>query len=74
MKQNIGILFGATAESIYQQLDAQGFLLGGKDDVILRWQKIADAITMLAVHGYLPGRNKHKARAKLMKDILRIVK
>jgi hypothetical protein len=59
---------GAIADSIKSQVKKQG--LAFKDESIAsRFQKIADSIIMLRVHGYLPHSQTRKMEQKLCKEI-----
>ena len=59
-----GIAFGALAPPLAEQL---GDRL--QPQRIALWQRCADAITLLAVHGLLTGAERAKARTRLIKAI-----
>lgn len=59
--------FGALCDPIETQLNKQGFVLN-KDDSE-RFQKIADAITRLHLHGIIPDSIVYNCHKKLMKQI-----
>lgn len=71
-EREFGLHFGAMAESISDQLSAQGFNAEPAD--LLHWQKDSDAITRLAVRRLLPESQAHNARKRLMKLIVKGVK
>jgi len=64
---DFGIHFGALAEPIVEQCLKQGYSISENDSK--RLQGIADAITMLKVHGIIPDSVIHKAHQKLLKMI-----
>ena len=61
------LYFGALCDSIKSQLSKQGFVLNEKDNE--RFQKIADAITTLHLHGIIPDSITYNCHKKLMKQI-----
>lgn len=61
----IGIRFGALSPPLLRQLSGLNVPAGR----ITKWQKMADAITMLALHDLLSGSEVVKARKKLMRQI-----
>jgi len=65
---DFGIHFGALAESIADQCIKQGYSISEKDSK--RLQGIADAITMLKVHGMIPDSIVQKSNRKLLKMII----
>ena len=64
---DFGIHFGALVDPIAEQCIKQGYSISEKDSK--RLQAIADAITMLKVHGMIPDSIIHKAHQKLLKMI-----
>jgi len=64
------MVFGALAPSILNQLIDQGLSIEKREGA--RLQKIADAITLLCIHGILSDSEKHRARMRLMKQISRL--
>ena len=67
LQNKIGIHFGACCKPIDEQLFYQGYSIGGEDN--MRFQKIADAITLLNLHGIIPDGIANSSRRKLMKII-----
>jgi hypothetical protein len=63
------IVFGAMADPLKKQL--AGYDIEAKR--IAKWQREADAITMLAVSGLLRDPEKTRARERLMRTILKAV-
>ncbi len=63
----LSLRFGALAPKIREQLKEQKFPVTAS--VAKAYQDVADAITILAVHGYIPERVRDKARQKLVKTI-----
>jgi hypothetical protein len=61
--------FGALCDPIKKQLVAQGFEITEKDSE--RWQKIANAIIMLKLHGIIPSSVVRNAEQKLMNLIIK---
>jgi hypothetical protein len=61
-RPSFSVTFGAMAPPLHEQLKQ---LRGSLDP----WQRDADAITRLSVHGYLTEAQVHKARKKLMKAL-----
>ena len=59
------LVFGAMADSIEAQLRKQGYKIVGPAHA----QQLADAITLLAIHGILTDAEKQKARQRLMKRL-----
>lgn len=68
----IGISFGANASPIADQVRKQGRNL--EVGQARRFQGVADAITLLAVHGILANKATHAARRKLHLRIKRAAK
>lgn len=66
---NLQITFGAIAEPVSAQLSAQGVVINAAD--ANRFDRCADAITLLAIHGYLTDAEKTRARKRVMKAITR---
>jgi hypothetical protein len=69
--KTIGLVFGALAEPILDQLREQGVrasILSSVD--ALNFQKDADAITRLAVRGILPEAEKRAAHRRLLRRII----
>jgi hypothetical protein len=64
---SLSLIFGALTLPIQRQLTAQGFKANAS--LCVTWQKNADAITRLAVHGLLPESAIKKARQKLVNEI-----
>ena len=68
--ENLYIRFGATCQSLHQQLKDQGFApyvvphVGG-------WQNMANAICMLNIHGMITYAETKKARQRLINKISR---
>ena len=67
----IGINFGAMCDSVAKQVNAQGLTLGPRFRANTV-QADADAITRLAVRGYLTQTQTHAARKKLIHFITRL--
>ena len=63
----LGLHFGAISDPITRQLIEQGYAPDVSD--CARWQKLADAITMLKVHSYIGDRKAADLRKKLLKQI-----
>ena len=63
----VGIRFGAMSDPIQKQLKAQG--LKAPPRAIREWQKRADEITSLYVHGFLSPGMATTARTRLFKLI-----
>lgn len=59
--------FGALCDPLNKQLNKQGYSLSEKESE--RFQKIADAIIMLKIHGIIPDSVVRNAEKKLMKKI-----
>jgi hypothetical protein len=59
--------FGALCNPILKQLNDQGYNLSEEDNK--RLQAIADAITLLKLHGIIPDSIANKGYEKLMKMI-----
>jgi hypothetical protein len=67
MTDTLSLDFGALADPIQKQLNSQGFALSEKD--AQRYQKIADAITLLFIQGIIPEGTTHKLEHKLIRNI-----
>lgn len=65
----IAITFGAMADPIGAQLYKQGIVINAA--AADRIDRCADAVTLLAIHGYLTDAEKARARTRLMKAITR---
>lgn len=63
------LTFGALVPKLKEQLDDQNLV----DPMVSQHQKIADAITLLAVAEILTDAEKHKARGRLVKRMSKIV-
>ena len=61
---NFHVKFGGTADSIYRQLKSQRIHLGRKEATI--FQRLADAILLLSVHGIIAGQQVRSAEGKLV--------
>lgn len=61
--------FGAMVEPIGSQIQDMGYSINGKNCPL--WQKHADAITHLSLHGLLPPRQVEAARRRLVTRIHR---
>lgn len=68
---SISLQFGAMCDPIKKQLAVQGLEGDAKD--VTRWQKCADAITLLSIHSYLSDSEKDRARKRLGMSIGRSV-
>ncbi len=62
------ITFGVLADSLADQFEQEGVEYIGKPSIELL-QNCANAITILAVHGYLTESEVTKARKRLLKEI-----
>ena len=71
-KTNIGMIFGAFADPIADQLLKQGVNASSND--CEHWQKDADAITRLSVRGLITRTERYKADRRLMSRIKKAVK
>lgn len=69
MTRTLNIVFGATAPNLREQMDAQSYRYD--PETAERWQKEADALTMLFIRGILTETETHRARTRLMKEITR---
>lgn len=63
----VSLTLGAMAPPLTEQLAAQG--LGYPYKNAQKWQKCADAITYLSIHGMIPDKVRETARGKLMRMI-----
>lgn len=70
---HVELHFGALCTPIKTQLDQQGLKYAVPRDAS-KWQKIADAITMLAIHGLLSDGAVHACRQKLINKISKTVR
>ena len=68
----VSLHFGALCKPIEEQLNEQGFTLEIDDDV--KFQKIADAITLIHLHGILPDGMTSIVHKKLFKEISKHVR
>ena len=59
--------FGAMSPPISEQLEAQNIKFDPEACVL--WERASDAITFLAVHGYLTDRERQKANNRLFNRI-----
>lgn len=66
MSNEITIEFGAISDPIEKQLQEKGFTLGMSAP---KFERAADSITFLRIHGFLTDSASHSARKKLMKEI-----
>lgn len=66
---NIKLVFGAMADPVADQLDAQGLWLNVADED--RMQHYADAIVRLSLAGIITQAEMDRARKRLAKEILR---
>jgi len=58
---------GCTSEKIAKQLKEQR--LKFKADDAAYWQRVADALSLLRIHGYISPKQQHSGRQKLLKRI-----
>lgn len=65
--RQLAVTFGAMARPIAEQIAAHG--LGYPFEKSKKWQKIADAITLLSIHGMISDKVKETARTRLMRMI-----
>lgn len=66
----LGIHFGALEIPIGIQLTRQGFIAPIEE--VFRWEKLADAINMVRVHGLVPDRVAQEANRRLMRKICKV--
>lgn len=71
-RMHVALHFGALVPSIREQLKANGQRL--RPDVARSFQRGADAIIYLSVHGYLTDGEKRRARLRLVNAIARHVR
>jgi hypothetical protein len=67
----IKLAFGAMSDPIEKQLNEQGLTLGMAAP---KFERAADCIVYLRIHGYLTDSASDKARKKLMKEIIKAAK
>src|SRR5687767_10118930 len=67
----LSLEFGALSPKISRQLSAAGLRLDG--GAASFFQRQADAVTLLVIHGTLSDGEAHKARRRLMKNIAEAV-
>lgn len=67
----LSIAFGALSDPLEQQLQKQGLTLGMSAP---KFERAADSIVFLRIHGYLTDSAADSARKKLIKDIARTAK
>jgi hypothetical protein len=65
----INLTFGSMAAPLVQQLGVQG--INAPTKLLDHWQKDADAISRLAVRGFLTDTETNRARRRLLQTILR---
>lgn len=70
-KTKLSLVFGALVEPIGSQLKAQGFPVNRAR--ARAFQDIADAITLLKVHGYVPDSAGARMRKKLLAKIVEVL-
>jgi hypothetical protein len=58
---------GCTSEKIAKQLKAQKLRFKAGDAAY--WQRVADALSLLRIHGYISPTQQHQGRQKLLKRI-----
>ena len=63
----IEMRFGALSPSISEQLKAQNVEFD--PEACALWEKASDAISLLAVHGFLTNRERHAANKRLFTRI-----
>ena len=63
--EKVGIYFGALCDPLKKQLSRWGF----KKQDVERYQKIADGVTLLQLHGVLPDAQVRKCRQRLIVKI-----
>lgn len=68
LKATLNLRYGAVSPLIAGQLKEQGFVVDHQHN-LESWQKCADAITLLFLHGYLTDAEKLKCRKRLHKAI-----
>lgn len=64
---SVTLAMGCTSEKIAKQLKAQKFRF--KADDAAYWQRVADALSLLRIHGYISPTQQHQGRQKLLKRI-----
>lgn len=73
MGAKFGIHFGPMAQAISSQLAAQEIDVGKVGNDLKHVQLDADAVSRLAVRGYIPDGQKRQLHKKLMKAIREII-
>ena len=67
---NFHIVYGFMADSIEDQLKGWGLQMEGKIlEEVLKWQRLADSVNRLNMHGYLRENESVRIRNKLAVDI-----
>ena len=69
-----GLHFGALAQPISVQLAAQEISVGKIGNDLKHLQQDADAVTRLAVRGYIPDGQKRALHKKLMRRVAEAIK
>lgn len=64
----VGLAFGAMVAPIANQLRDQGFM-PRENRLLDVWQRSADSITRLSIHGLLTQTEAHRARSRLLSQI-----
>ncbi len=64
---HVTLAMGCMSEKIAKQLKAQK--LRFKADDATCWQRVADALSLLRIHGYITPKQQHQGRQKLLKRI-----
>lgn len=63
----VHLALGAMADPVIDQLEAQGYTL--PEDDATRIQKLADAVTLVNVHGLIPDSICRTARRHILDDV-----
>lgn len=64
---SVTLAMGCTSEKIAKQLKAQKLRFKAGDAAY--WQRVADALSLLRIHGYISPTQQHQGRQKLLKRI-----
>lgn len=71
MNREVTFHYGALADSLEEQANAQGFTLGDKAE---KWQNINHAMIMVWIHGIATDSEKDKMMARFQKKMIKDLK